>query len=253
MDTLKRLLSLVHAPRHRFVSSEPSLTSHARRTPFGEYALPALSEPGTPVAPPRFDLHIPEPDKERLCAAGEQMLRAACANADPLTLAVLQLHDLPEVELVFGRAVAEQVIDSVMTELGRTAGRKGFVSRSEPDTFALLMPGLGVEATAAALAARFGQPCVIELEVDQGEILLVPDLRVHALPASKSIKQEYERLCDAMVRARGREERRREYLRKERESHTLPMDLPLVHAPQPKRLLCYPPLPLTVPVPMGAR
>lgn len=240
---------MVRSPRYAFRPSEPSRALPSGGALFGEHAPPKLSQ-STAVGAPRTSLQIPEPDKERLCAAGAQLLRAALANAQPLTLAVLQVHDLPEVELVFGRAVAEQVIDSVIAELSRAAGRKGLVVRSGPDAFGLLAPGRGAEAAVAALAARFGKPCTIELDTDQGEILLLPDLRVHELQAGESVRHEYERLCEAMVLARGLQERYCESVRKERESHTPTMGLPAVLDPRRDSVPCYPALPPTIRMPL---
>jgi len=232
MGTVRTVLSMLRSPRCGFWPTVPS--------------VPSL------VPPDAGCLHIPQPDRDLLRAKGEKMLRASRATAEPLTLVVMQVYDLPEVELVFGRAAAEEVVDAVLTELTRTAGGRGFVVRSDADTFALLMPGSGAQATAAAIVARFGKPCVIEFELDDDEILLVPDARVHAFEANESVEQVYDSLCGAIARTRGQEAPRRECLAR-CESDTLPMRLSSSATRQPDRPECYPVLPPTIPVPMGAR
>lgn len=244
MDTINRLMSAFRSPPLGFRTSQSSLAAPARERALDDHG-------GAITLPPAEYSHIPKPDAEFLCATGEKMLHTARVSGQSFTLAVLQVYDLPEVELLFGRAAAEKVIDTVMTELTRAAGRRGFVVRSEADTFALLVPAIGAQATLAALRSRFGEPCVVEIEVDKREILLIPDLRVHALDAGESVKQVYERLCLALDKERGLEARRCEYLRKERESYTLPMGLCLT-TPQTRKPQFYPVLPPTIPVPMGA-
>lgn len=182
---------------------------------------------------------------------GEKMLRKARAASQPLSMVVMQVYDLPEVELVFGGAGAARAIHQVMTQLTRAAICNGILARSAVDTFALLVPGIGTEATVAAIYAQFGKPCVIEFESDGHEVLLVPDVRVHTFQAGESFQQFYERVCRLIAKERGREELRCDYIRREREAYTRPMGLPLRPCSEPSREVYYPVLPATVPVPMG--
>lgn len=256
MDTVNALLSTFRSPRYSFRPSEPSLVVRAGKS--GVVGEPALSADqaghGKPITSPDSDfLHVPEPDQQLLSVVGEKMLRTARAAGQPQTLVVMQVYDLPEVELVFGRAAAEETIDEVMTKLTRVATRKGLVVRSAADTFALLVPGSGSEATTAAVAARFGKPCVIEFELDGAEILLVPDFQVHTFESGESVQEVYARLCRVIAKGRGQEQGRCEYLRKEREAYTRPMGLSLKPCSEPRREVYYPVLPATIPVPMGAR
>lgn len=254
--TPKTLLTMFRAPRYSFRASEPSMVVRADKSRFvGE---PAVTGIGTGHARPFSLRHtevldVPLPDERPLCVMGENMLRKARAAGQPLSLVVMQVHDLPEVELVFGRAAAAQAIHQVMDRLTLVAARNGLLVRSAADTFALLVPESGAEATVAAVNARFGEPCVIEFESDGAEVLLVPDVRVHTLEVGESVQQVYERTCRLIAQERGREELRCDYIRKEREAYTRPMGLPLRPSSEPSRRVYYPALPATMPVPMGAR
>lgn len=253
MEPLKSLFSMCRSPRYGFRASEPSLVVRSHHTSGEESSAVGdchgHSKPDVSLAS-NF-LHLPEPDEELLSVVGEKMVAAARASGQPITLVVMQVYDLPEVELVFGRSAAEEVIDEVMTQLTRMAARKGFVVRSKADTFALLIPGMNAQATMAALGARFGRPCAIEFELGEDEILLVPDVKVHTLDAGESLREVYTRVGRLIARERGREQLRCEYLRSEREAHT-PIGLSCAR-PEPREKVYYPVLPATIPVPMGAR
>lgn len=254
--TLTTLFSMFRAPRYSFRASEPSLAVRADTSLlFGEPA-PAVNGAGhaQPFSLRHTELpDVPQPDEQLLSTMGEKMLRKARAAGQPLSLVVMQVYDLPEVELVFGGAAAAQAIHQVMTKLTSVAARNGFVVRSAGDTFALLVPGSGAEATVAAVNSRFGKPCTIEFKSDGDEVLLVPDVRVHTFQAGESLQRVYERVCRLIAKERGREELRCDYIRKEREAHTLPMGLPTQPRSVPGRKEYYPVLPATIPMPMGAR
>lgn len=145
---------------------------------------------------------VPAPDPALLRSAGEKLLRAARARRQAPAMAVMQIDDLPEVEVVFGRTAADRVIDAVMAELTRVAVGKGLVVRTAADTVTLLMPGGGAGATIAAIQARFGKPCTIEVGSGRNEILAVPDVMVHPLGPQDSIAQVYEDLCRYIAKAR---------------------------------------------------
>lgn len=250
--TPKTLLTMFRAPRYSFRASEPSMVVRSHTSQFVAGPARAVNDAGhwkrhTGV------LDVPQPDERLLGVMGEKMLRKARAVGEPLSLVVMQVYDLPEVELVFGGAAAAQAIHHVMNQLTRVAARNGLLVRSAADTFALLVPGSGAEATVAAVNARFGKPCVIEFESDGDEVLLVPDVRVHTFGAGESLEQVYERVCRLIAKERGREKVRCDYIRMEREAYTRPMGLPSEPSSEPSRQVYYPVLPATIPVPMGAR
>ncbi len=252
--TVKAILSMLKSPRYGFRPSEPSLAVGAGKSPVRCEPVAGASTTchGKPSTARHSDFRdAPAPDRKLLCDVGEKMLRKSAGQ--PLTLVVMQVYDLPEVELVFGGTAAARAIHEVMIQLTRVATRKGFLVRSAADTFALLMPGTGAEATVSVLNERFGNPCAIEFEADGDEVLLVPDVRVHTLGAGESLQRVYERVCKLIAKERGREELRCDYIRKEREAHTLPMGLTSEAHPAPIRKAHYPELPATIPVPMGAR
>lgn len=216
MDTVKALFTMSRSPRYGFRPSEPSTVRGVRA---GKSRVAGeLSAHGAGHAKPATSsqsdfLHLPEPDEHLLCTMGEKMLRTARVAGQPLTLVVMQVYDLPEVELVFGHAATEEVIDEVMTELTRVAAREGLLVRSAADTFALLLPGSGTQASLEAVVARFGKLCVIEFELGGDEILLMPDVRVHTFGLGECVQVVYERLRGVIAKTRAQEQLRCEYPR----------------------------------------
>lgn len=250
----KTLLSMFHSSRYSSRANESAVAARAGDSLAAGESRSSMQ--GAPHSRPFWAQHtdvldVPQPDEQFLCVMGEKMLRKARAVTQPLSMVVMQVYDLPEVELVFGGAGAARAIHRVMSQLARAAICNGFVVRSAVDTFALLVPGAGTEATVAAIYAQFGKPCVIEFESDGDEVLLMPDVRVHTFRADESLQQVYERVCRLIAKERGREKLRCDYIRRERESYTRPMGLPLVPCSVPSTELYYPVLPATIPVPMG--
>jgi GGDEF domain-containing protein len=199
-------------------------------------------------------------DKDVLCVMGEKMLRTARRLHQPLSVIVLQLYDLPELELVFGPRAAQEVVAKTMAELIHLSPRKGFAAHVHPDTFALLMPHKEADAALLAVEARLGKPCALELNVNGEELVLLPEVMVDAVAGTESVQEAYERLCRDIAKARLWEQRRQKYLRRERESHTRPVDLYRAK-PQtaPKTVwdkrapAFFPQFPATIAMPMGAR
>lgn len=189
-------------------------------------------------------------DRALLGVAGEKLLRTARAHGQSPALAVLQIDDLPELELVFGRAAVDQVIEAVMTELTRAAAHIGLVARTAPDTFALLMPGGGAEATVAAIQARFGKPCSIEIEFGGEEILVVPEVMVHALAPHDAVSQVYDDLCRSIAQARTPVRRKRSRVPQPAVCGGVAMGSPIVSATAARAPQYCPPLPPTIPMPL---
>lgn len=208
------------------------------------------------AAAPKRRQHGPE--LESLDVEGERMVRAARRRDRRSGLLVLKLSDLPELELVFGREAADEVVDDLMTELAELAGRTGLAVRTAPDTFALLIPGLEGTEVHRALQARLGKACCIEFELDEEEVLAVPEIMARTIGETQTVRAAYETMCAEIETEHRLEESRRDYLRREREAHTVPMELPLArpHMPQlsdQPAFGFYPTLPATIPVPMGLR
>jgi GGDEF domain-containing protein len=172
-----------------------------------------------------------------LLTAGDKMLARTRSEKQPLTLAVFDLSDLPELESVFGADTARDVMTQVGFRLQAMAGSRGLVIRTDATTVTVLMPGFDRERARQAIQRTMGSPCCIELDTGDHEIVLVPDFKVQTLGTdSASLAQVYTDMRKDIAAAQHLERRRQRYLQRERESHTRPMDLPAVQPPQPTPL-----------------
>jgi GGDEF domain-containing protein len=190
--------------------------------------------------------------RQAMLAACEGMLRRAEAAKQPMSIAVFDLSDLPELENLFGPDVAKQVIAKVTNKLQSIATSRGLAVRTGSRVFTVLMPGYCRDKAHLAIQKFMGRPCRIELDLDDDEIVLIPGFKVHTLRAgSDSLPQVYEDLCRDIADARQAEQRRRDYLQRERESHTRPMELQADSAPRPaKRRRARPGAQITIPMPL---
>lgn len=246
MTIIRDLWSMLRGPKSGFGPRGPASCEPASRLP--------CAIAGAVEQFPAIDFEhptVPEPDPALLRTAGEKMLRAARVLGRTPALAVMQIDELPEIELVFGHAAADRVIDAVMAELTRAAVGKGLVVRTAADTFALLMPGGGAGATIAALQARFGTPCTIEVGSGRDEILAVPDVMVHPLGPEDSIAQAYDDLCRYIAKARKQTRSTRNCVQQPAACGTVAMRSPVGAAIDAKASQYWPPLPATIPVPLG--
>jgi len=249
MSAIRSLWSMVRGHRSRFGPAGPATCVCADGARDGmTFATP---ESRTGAGDERQQ--IPQPDLALLCADGEKLLQQARAHGRAPALAVMQIDDRPELELAFGRTGAERVMAAVMAGLTRAAGGQGLIVRTAADTFALLMPGGGAGAAIAALQARFGKPCAIEIAFGRGEILVVPDVMVHPVGPQDAIGQVYEDLCRYIAKAR-----RHGWRAGEGEQQRAPCGLvaasspirPAAPAPAPAPRYA-PPQPATIPVPLA--
>lgn len=249
MATVRDFFSLVRGPRSRFAPRAPASCEQPARP----WRRPSAGET-EPVAGVGFaPAKVPDPDPSLLEAAGEELLHAARARGRTPALAVVQIDDLPELEIVFGRSGVDRVMAAVMTGLTRAAAGHGVVVRTAADTFALLMPGGGAGAAIAALQARFGKPCTIEIGFGRDEIFVMPDVMVHPLGPQDSIAQVYEDLRRYIAKARKHGRRIRDCVPERAACAGQAMSLPPAFAtPAPAPKYC-PPLPATIPMPLGLR
>lgn len=195
------------------------------------------------------DLRVPAADAASMLAAGEKMLVNARRLDRPLSVLVLHLPDLPEVELVFGSDAAGQVMDVVMTHLMNIAKANGFASRTAPDMFTLLMP-VQAEVVVTAIHARLGKPCCIDFELDGQEILVVPEVMVRTVEGTESVRSVYSGLCKKIDASYGTPLPHRK-ASCEREVRTVPVE-PRPRPPVEKDIpTFFPPLPATIPVPLN--
>lgn len=192
---------------------------------------------------------------------GDEILHRCRQDRIPVTVLVFDLHDLPELECVFGTQAARRAIDHAMARLQRIAGTDGTVLRTDPTRFTVLLPDTDREDTLDLLRDAFGQSCSLELETDDEDLLLVPEFAIRILSTETlPLAEIHHGLCCEIQQARAREQRRQDYLQRERESHSRPMALPdpleLLLDREPRRLpqaQPYPPLPMTMPVALGQR
>lgn len=184
------------------------------------------------------------------------MLRSAAQRGEPMSLLVMRSSCLPEIEILFGRNAANAAVDAVMDGLGAVAGRKGLAARTSPDTFALAMPRWTGAELVMALRRRLGHACCVELDFEEEEILLVPDLQASTIAADDSFSQAYAVLCRAMQSDRHTEERRLGHLRDEREAYTKRVTVPPEQpAPQARTrpVEAHVRFPKTLPMPVAMR
>ena len=164
--------------------------------------------------------------KLEMLVAGDKLLARARTDNQPLSLAVFDLADLPELETVFGSSTTRQVMQQVLLRLQAMAGSKGLVTRTDATMFTVLMPGFGRDRARQAIDRNMGSPCCIELDADDHEIVLIPDYALHAFrPDSVPLNQVYSQLRQSIADSQQLERRRQRYLQRERESHTRPAEL----------------------------
>jgi GGDEF domain-containing protein len=219
--------AVLNAAHHVFGHRE----HHAANAPARDSTSPAGSDD---ESLPSQALQGPPADKQAMCETGEQMLRSARKRDEPFSILVLELFDLPELELVFGQHAACEAVNGVMNELEQVSGTRGFVARADPDTFVLLMPGTRSEDLMQSLRARMGKACCIEFEVDGEEIVEVPDVMARTLSPTDTVEESYRTMRNVMEADRRLEECRRLHLLRERESYTAPTVPPPAAKPLPK-------------------
>jgi hypothetical protein len=185
----------------------------SRRTEHGDVA----SRFGSDNAISRAFRRGPAPDLKALRAAADALRRRGAVS-----MLVMQVADIVELELLFGPDAVEEVVEEVLAQLTRAAGGRGRALRTGPDTFVLLMPGAAADELVRAVQAGLGRTRCIELELDGEEIILVPDVMARTVGKGEAVAAAYESVCGDLARLRADEQQRREYLRRERESHSRP-------------------------------
>lgn len=201
-----------------------------------------------PVAPERKSSVA---TKDSFLALGERMIRQSRRHEQPLSVLVLELHDLPELKELFGADIAKQLVTKLVNSLHAVAPARSVVVRSEDDVFTVFLPGLREEAAREAVKRTFGGTISVEIDAQEQEIVLLPDFRIHSLGDDVTPFQGwYEETLRNFRFARTVEERRQRHLRLEHESHcTKPA--PLIEArPLPTAYVRHAE---TIPVPLGVR
>lgn len=181
---------------------------------------------------------------------GEGFLQRWRQERVPVTVLVFELHDLPELECVFGVRAAHDAVHKAWGRLQRIAGTEGRVLRTDPTRFTVLLPDADRHEALDMLHSAFGESCSLEIEADGEDVLLVPDFAMRILSTETvPLVEVHHALCCEIQRTRTKEQRRQAYLQAERESHSRPMALP--ERPPAVRGEVYPRLPMTVPMPLA--
>lgn len=199
-------------------------------------------------------------DFDALVLAGDAMMIRARRDKQALTVAVFELSDLPELRSVFGKEVTQEVVHRLREKFQRIATSKGLVARTGPTLFTVLMPGFGRDRALAAISEVMGFPCSIELDSTRDEVVLIPEYMVQTVRSdTASVADVIAALRAGIAQSQEREHSRRRYLKRERESHTPPMELRTPTAVSRRPLLddagprpAYPSV-ATIPMPLAER
>ena len=163
-------------------------------------------------------------DKDAMFEVGDELLCRGRGTQQPLSVAVFDLSDLPELHCVFGMQASRDCIAQTAVRLQRLIARNGLVVRTSATTFTVLLPGVDRDRALGVIRSAMGQPCCIELAAGDKEIVLVPEFMVRTVfDDSVRVSEIYESLCRDIAQARLKEESRRKYLERERESHSRSM------------------------------
>lgn len=222
----------------------------------------AKSQPPARVAAPDdqngWRLH-----KDPMFKVGEEMLRQSRRDNQPLSVLVFGLRDLPELECVFGSRVAKKAVAKMTAKLERMATSKGLALRTDPTIFTVLLPGVGRDSARAGIHAMLGQPCCIEFDAGDDEIVLVPEFMVQTVCDTESLQEVYEGLCSdikqsPLHRAASPEISGAAAGVSLRTSGPMELQVTRLTAPPRPRppkpfQAVYSPMPATIPMPMGCR
>jgi GGDEF domain-containing protein len=158
--------------------------------------------------------------RNELFARGRDMLDLCRRGRRQLSLAVFDCSDLLEVRRIYNTEASRKLAGRIVARLSDVAGSGGIVACTKPAQFAVLVP-LDRAAMLQAITQALGKPARIEM----GEIVVLPDFAVDTIPEGGSVEALYEHLCRRLARTHEEENRRLQYLKLERESHSRPMPL----------------------------
>lgn len=165
-------------------------------------------------------------DTTRLAVVGNAMLQKTRKKNQPLSIAVFEFSDLPELQIVYEGQVPRDLGPTIEKRLRSVAATKGAVVRTGPITFTVLLPNFDTRSTLRAVYGAFGKACCLEFAEGGSEMLLLPDYLVKTIRrGTESVEDVYQVLHGDLLKAQRHTERRQLYLRRERESHTRPMTL----------------------------
>lgn len=142
--------------------------------------------------------------RQAVVEAGNRMLKSCRRDKEPLSVAVVELSDLPEVQALFGSEVAGQITRRMAVRLQAIATDRGLAERTSATEFTVLLPGMEAATAYRALQASFGEGGCVEYEGDGDELVLLPQFRVAEVPQHHaSIVVTYSSVCSGVARASG--------------------------------------------------
>ncbi|HSH91814.1 MAG TPA: diguanylate cyclase [Ramlibacter sp.] len=164
---------------------------------------------------------------------GNKMLAESHATGRVLSLVVFNCTDLLEVRSIYGNRLTLKLVTHIVRKLKSLAGRHGFVARTGPAEFTVVMPGMRRERSLAAIHRVLGSPCRIEFDAGDSEIVLVPSFALDTSgPDIDSIEQLYHDQRQTLEESELHEQRRQHYLQRERERHSRPMGIAAIGEPE---------------------
>lgn len=157
---------------------------------------------------------------------GDTMIADAQATGRPLTVLVFEQADLPELHALFGSEAARTVTAKFNQKLQALAGPRGLAIRSDATTWTVLLPGVDNAQAVDAVERVLGRSLAVDLESEGEEILLVPTMEVRTVSREAApMHRIYQEMRGRIEGTLGRQRRREEFLRRERERHTRPSRL----------------------------
>ena len=162
-------------------------------------------------------------DRYSLLAAGNRLQRGSRRDAAVL---LFDFEDLSELSELYGDSARRDAVRQVALGLRRVAGEQGLAARTGASQFTLLLPDCNRQEAITRAVRELGTPCRVELDLDGGEAVLVPDVLAEDFPkAGGGLAVLQRKLSERLAAHRLHRQRRDEYLRRSRERYSRPAPL----------------------------
>lgn len=139
-------------------------------------------------------------NRAALITVGDKVLARRGKNDGTVGIVVLDFHDLPDLQITFGKDLTDRFLVVLGRKLHQLAARDGVVERIGATTFAVLLPGLGRQKTLSAVREVLGSPACVEVETRSDDVLLMPHIRIEtADEEDDSIAGVLGRMCKGLV------------------------------------------------------
>lgn len=160
--------------------------------------------------------------KAEFVSQSDVLLAASRSWRQPLAVAVFNWDDLREVHDIYGSQISRKVKACVINKLLTLVAKGGLLARTGTAQFSVMLPGLTPTKARDAVHRVLGDPALIEFDVGDSEIVLVPEYLIDMVSEeTASVQELYQKMCQDLSERQTREQQRRQYLQRERESHTL--------------------------------